>query len=217
MKLVEVPITDVIEAEYNPRKLSAKQREHIRLSLETFGFVDPIILNEHPDRKNVIIGGHQRVSVWKEMGNETIFAVYVNLTLEKEKELNIRLNKNTGDFDFSLLLDEFKVDDLVNWGFDPKDLILKDEEDATLNEEPVYPLVPKYNEKYSCFIIFCKSEMDETFVSNVLGTPRKKSYKCEAIAPSKVLSVDEFKERLDYYTELKTSETGDGAVEEMPT
>jgi len=58
MKIVNKKIADLIPAEYNPRQLSSDQREQISASLKRFGFVDPVIVNSHPDRKDIIIGGH---------------------------------------------------------------------------------------------------------------------------------------------------------------
>lgn len=121
MKVVKRKISELIPAEYNPRKLSPKQENDLKNSLLEFGLVDPIIVNVNADRKNVIIGGHQRLKVWQKLGNKEIDCVEVDLSLEKERELNVRLNKNTGEFDFDILLSEFEFDDLIDWGFDPQE------------------------------------------------------------------------------------------------
>jgi len=117
MKIVERKITELIEADYNPRRLTETQYKQLKDSLSTFGIVDPILVNINEERKNIIIGGHQRTKVWSDLGNDTIPCVELNLTLEEEKELNVRLNKNTGEFDFDMLANHFDEDDLVDWGF----------------------------------------------------------------------------------------------------
>ena len=122
MEIKERNINELISAEYNPRKLSQEQYNHLKDSLTRFGVVDPVIVNKHPDRLNIIVGGHQRCRVWQEMGNELIPTVEVDLTPEKERELNIRLNKNSGEFDFELLQEHFNTDDLVEWGFGDDEL-----------------------------------------------------------------------------------------------
>ena len=43
-------------AEYNPRKHTPKQIEHLKESIKRYGLVDPIIANRHPDRMNIVIG-----------------------------------------------------------------------------------------------------------------------------------------------------------------
>lgn len=103
MEIKDIDINLLKPAEYNPRALSETEGKHLRESLDTFGIVDPIIVNKNKDRENVIVGGHQRYFMWKQMGNKTIPVFYVDLTLEKEQELNLRLNKNVGHFDFDML------------------------------------------------------------------------------------------------------------------
>ena len=122
IQIVEVPIKELRASEYNPRKHSKEQTEQLKKSIKKFGMVDPVICNIAPDRKKVIIGGHFRSKVAKELGMTTVPVVYVNIPdLEKEKELNLRLNKNTGEFDLDLLaeLDESFLADI---GFDSEDL-----------------------------------------------------------------------------------------------
>ena len=108
-------------APYNPRIWSEEEKEKLKDSLKRFGFVDPLIVNQHPDRLNVLIGGHFRLAVAKEMGMTVVPVVYLNLREEKERELNIRLNKNTGRFDFELLKD-FDLELLLEVGFGEAEL-----------------------------------------------------------------------------------------------
>lgn len=104
IQTVEVPINDLIPADYNPRKHDETATEQLKQSIKRFGLVDPIIVNSAPSRKNIIIGGHFRWEVAKELGFETVPVVFVDIPdLDKEKELNLRLNKNTGEFDWNLL------------------------------------------------------------------------------------------------------------------
>lgn len=122
----DVEISTLKFADYNPRTLSSKQKLELTESLQRFGFVEPIIVNKHAGRENIIIGGHQRVTCWDGLGNKTVPAVFVDLPLEKEKELNIRLNKNTGDWDWEKLEANYDIDGLVDWGFDKYDFPLSD-------------------------------------------------------------------------------------------
>ena len=61
-------------------------------------------------------------SVAKEMGIKEIPCLELDLDYDKERELNVRLNKNTGDWDFDLLANHFDIDELIDWGFDNKEL-----------------------------------------------------------------------------------------------
>ncbi len=122
MKILDKKISELVFAEYNPRQLSKEQFQQIKDSIARFGIVDPIIVNSNKDRKNIIIGGHQRVKVALEMGIDTLPCHYVNLTRDKERELNIRLNKNTGEWDWDILAGAFDVDELIEWGFSEDEL-----------------------------------------------------------------------------------------------
>ena len=135
MKIVEKQIKDLIEAEYNPRRLTETQYKQLKDSLLRFGIVDPVLVNTNEDRKNIIIGGHQRTRVWGDLGNETIPCVELDLTLDQEKELNVRLNKNTGEFDFDMLSEFFDEDQLVDWGFDAFQFDTEDEVDYSILDD----------------------------------------------------------------------------------
>ena len=122
MIIIEKKVKDLIPADYNPRDLTSKQFQDIKDSINTFGLVDPIIVNIHETRKNIVVGGHQRLQVCRELGMENVPCVEVNLTEDKEKELNIRLNKNVGQWNYDNLANYFDNNDLVDWGFDLKEV-----------------------------------------------------------------------------------------------
>ena len=122
IQIVEVPINELRVAEYNPRKHSKEQMDQLKESIKRFGMIDPVICNSALERKNIIIGGHFRAEAAKELGMTTVPVVYVQISdIEKEKELNIRLNKNTGEFDLELL-SEFDETFLADIGFNSEDL-----------------------------------------------------------------------------------------------
>ena len=92
LEIVYVPIEDLKPAEYNPRRMSEEDRMEITESIRKFGFVDIVIVNRNPERFNIIVGGHQRVTIAKEeLGHIEVPCIFVNLNLEDEKELNMRL------------------------------------------------------------------------------------------------------------------------------
>lgn len=104
MEIKELPLTSLQPAGYNPRKKlkkGDKEYEKIKQSLLKFGYVDPIIVN----KDLTVIGGHQRLTVLKDLKYETAKCVIVDLPKEDEKALNIALNKITGQWDDQLLAD----------------------------------------------------------------------------------------------------------------
>ena len=125
--IVRIETDKLVEAEYNPRQLSEKQHEDLKKSIETFGFIDPIIINVNPKRKNYVVGGHQRLKIARLLNISKVPCVQLNLTEQQEKELNVRLNKNMGTWDWDKLANEFDVAELLDWGFTEKDLTAFDD------------------------------------------------------------------------------------------
>ncbi len=122
LNVVYVPIGELLPATYNPRKWSEDAIAQLTESMKRFGLVDPIVVNGASERKNIVIGGHFRLKVAKDLGFKEIPVVYIDIPdLEKEKELNLRLNKNVGDWDWNLLA-EFGEIVLADIGFSSEQL-----------------------------------------------------------------------------------------------
>lgn len=141
MEIKELSLKKLKPAAYNPRKKlkkGDKEYEKIKQSLLKFGYVDPIIVNNDL----TVIGGHQRLTVLKDLDYETAKCVIVKLSKEDEKALNIALNKITGQWDDSLLADllldlqesDFNLD---LTGFEPPEIddILSNVHDKELSED----------------------------------------------------------------------------------
>jgi len=141
MEIKELPLKELKPAAYNPRKKlkkGDKEYEKIKQSLLKFGYVDPILVNEDL----TVIGGHQRLTVLKDLDYETAKCVIVDLPKEDEKALNIALNKITGQWDEALLADllldlqesDFNLD---LTGFEPPEIddILSNVHDKELSED----------------------------------------------------------------------------------
>ena len=104
MEFKSININELKPAEYNPRvdlQPGDKEFEKIRKSIEEFGYVDPVIIN----KDGTIIGGHQRYKVLKSIGYSEIQCIVVDVDKDKEKALNIALNKISGDWDKAKLKD----------------------------------------------------------------------------------------------------------------
>lgn len=134
-------IKELIPAEYNPRQIDKDAFEQLKRSLESFECVEPAVININPDRLNVIIGGHQRIKAAKSLKWKEFPCIEIDLPIEREKELNIRLNKNTGEFDMDMLANHFEVSDLVDWGFDESEFGIVDVENIPEGDEDDAPEV----------------------------------------------------------------------------
>ena len=121
LRVEYAPISSLKECEYNPRFWSDTERANLKESIKRFGIVDPLIVNSTDERMNVVVGGNFRLAMLKELGYESVPIVRVQLPLEKEKDLNLRLNRNQGSFDLKLLA-EFDESFLADVGFSSEEL-----------------------------------------------------------------------------------------------
>jgi DNA modification methylase len=117
-----VAISKLKPALYNPRKWSEDASTQLTESIKRFGMVDPLLVNGAASRKDIVIGGHFRLKIAKELGYKEVPVVYLDIPDEaKEKELNLRLNRNLGDWDYKLLA-EFDQTVLSDIGFTSEEL-----------------------------------------------------------------------------------------------
>jgi hypothetical protein len=159
-------LADLLPWDRNPRRLTNKQAEDITASLRKFGIADPVIINTD----DTIIGGHQRSRMLKmmmEYGGESFVDVRVpdrTLNDDEVAELNVRLNKNTGEFDFEILANEFEMADLLEWGFEAWEFDVDD--DAV--ESPDVPDAQPNPRKYPIDVIFTLSNYRDAWVPMAL-------------------------------------------------
>jgi len=121
MEIKKMKIKDLKPAPYNPRvdiTPSDSAYQKIKRNIEEFGLVEPIIWNK---KTGYIVGGHQRLKVLSDMGEKEVEVSIVNITKEKEKVLNIALNKISNDWDnnkLSELLSTMEIDEQMLSGFE---------------------------------------------------------------------------------------------------
>lgn len=127
-------VNEIFENPSNPRKISMQSGNQLKRSLEKFGLCEPIVVNVDGQ----IIGGHQRFRLMQQMGQYEIdcFIPDRELTEEEVQELTIRLNKNSGDWDYDILADQWDVPSLLDWGFTEKELSLVVNDGETAESRP---------------------------------------------------------------------------------
>lgn len=157
MDIVKKNVKDLIPADYNPRKdlqPGDPEYEKLKRSIEEFGYVEPVIWNKKTKR---VVGGHQRLKVLIASGITEVDCVAVNFSEEKEKALNVALNKIIGAWDkdkLALLITDLQGADfdVTLTGFDPEELddlfkdSLKDgikDDDFDVEEELKKPAITK--------------------------------------------------------------------------
>ncbi len=128
MRIQKMRLSDLNPAKYNPRKALKQgdpEYEKLKRSLEQFGYVELIVVNAAND--NTVISGHQRLNVLKDMGVAEEDCILVELDTDKEKALNIAMNRISGEWDkdkLALLITELQGEDfdVSLTGFDPAEI-----------------------------------------------------------------------------------------------
>ena len=176
MEFKKVFISELKPAKYNPRKdLQPNDPEYqqIKRSIEEFGYVEPVIINSD----NTVIGGHQRLKVLKELGNAQIDVVQIDTPKNKEKALNVALNKISGAWDMDRLT-------VASWrtengraaryhGFDEKEFAALKADLEKVDEPKEVPLKSAFE-----VIIECPNESEQEKTYNELT---EAGYKCRVL------------------------------------
>ena len=155
MNIQKIKIEELKPMEYNPRKdLKPEDEEYqkIKKSINEFGYVTPIIINSNFN----VIAGHQRLKVLKELGYVEVECVVVDLDKNREKALNIALNKISGDWDndkLEELLENLESEnfDLSITGFNDDEIekIFKEAEEI-INDNKEVELEEFDDERFKC-------------------------------------------------------------------
>ena len=150
MEIVKVDINELISPEYNPRQITDDEMEKLKNSINEFGYIAPIIVNKY---NNHIVGGNQRYEALKSLGYTDVDVVFVDEPdSNREKALNIALNKISGEWDFVKLadiIDELELNDfdIPLTGFDEQELEnFYIEEENPKEHEPVEVAEDDYDE-----------------------------------------------------------------------
>ena len=124
MNIQNILVAELKPAEYNPRKISKAELDKLKTSITEYGLVDPIIIN----KDYTVIGGHQRLKAIAALKWADVPCVIVDMPKDKEKALNIALNRISGDWDedrLAAIIKELSTDtsfDLGLTGLDVKEI-----------------------------------------------------------------------------------------------
>ena len=142
MVIQTLPVGKLIPADYNPRKdlkPGDPEYEKLKRSITEFGYVEPVIWNKTTGH---VVGGHQRLKVLIDTGITEVECVVVEMDTEKEKALNIALNKINGEWDkdkLALLITDLQGADfdVSLTGFDAPELdaLFKDAQRAGVQDD----------------------------------------------------------------------------------
>lgn len=139
LQVAEMKVSDLVMADYNPRKdlkPGDPEFEKLKVSVREFGNAGLVVWNKRTKR---LVGGHQRIKVFKDLGIEKVAVSVVDLPDEKEKLLNLALNRIQGEWDYGKLRDLLvEIDtgafDISLTGFDSSEI------EALIGKEGMIPV-----------------------------------------------------------------------------
>lgn len=167
-------VSDLKDHPHNPRTLSKASHEQLLKSFEEFDYVELVAI----DKDNVILAGHQRIHIMLELGwNDREIEVRVpsrELTKREAKKYLLRSNKNTGDWDWDLLANDFELDELLEVGFTEEEMI------GNLDEPEIESETPDEVDCDGRLIIevTCETEKDQKKIFDEL---EKRGYRCKIL------------------------------------
>jgi len=148
----KIKLSDIHINPDNPRLIKDDKFKKLVASIKDFPkmmFLRPIVI----DDTMTILGGNMRYKALQEAGFTEIPDEWVkqakDLTEEEKKRFVIEDNMPFGEWDWDILANNFEIKDLLEWGFDEKEL--KIEQDIEEDEAPEVsdePAISKLGEVY---------------------------------------------------------------------
>src|SRR5918992_229248 len=100
LAITQIPIERLRPDPANPRRISDDELDSLTRSIRQFGLVDPIIARRED---KTVIGGHQRLIAARRLGLKQVPVVFLDLSPEQARLLNLGLNRIGGSWDQELL------------------------------------------------------------------------------------------------------------------
>jgi DNA modification methylase len=100
MQIEHVDIENLRPDPANPRRISDADLEALTRSMREWGFVQPVLVRRED---KTVIGGHQRLVAARKAGLKIAPVVFLDISVERARLLNVALNKISGAFDDELL------------------------------------------------------------------------------------------------------------------
>lgn len=143
----------------------------------------------------VIVSGNHRYRACRDLGYEDVPCKVLpkETPVEKLREYASKENMLYAQDDMDIILNEWNKDELTDWGFEfPEEKVKDDFQErfeAVTDENAMYPLVPKYDEKHEIFIIVSSNEVDSNWLREKLGMQHMRSYKRDKKSKSNITDV----------------------------
>jgi ParB-like chromosome segregation protein Spo0J len=168
VKSEKVKISEIKANPNNPRVIKDDKFAKLVQSVKDFPEMlelRPIVVNSDM----VVLGGNMRLRACKEAGlKEVPIIMAEDLTEEQQKEFIIKDNVSGGEWDWSMLANEWESEDLDKWGLDVP---------TFADEEDINDLSDKIKNDFRIEIILKSEEEQEKTYNELI----EKGYECRLL------------------------------------
>ena len=150
----------------------------------------------------IVVCGNLRLRACKDLGYKELPCKVLpdDTPVAKLREYATKDNVSFGENDMDIMENEWDKAELQDWGIEfapekEKDEF-KDRFNAISDDNALYPLIPKYDEKHELFIIISGNEVDSNWLRERLDMQHMKSYKTGKISKSNVIDIKDVRHAL---------------------
>lgn len=162
-----------------------------------------LIVYPYSDGRYVIVCGNLRYRACRELGYEELPCKVLpeGTPVSKLREYATKDNVSFGENDMDVMINDWDKSELLDWGIEfapePEKDEFKERFDAITDETAVYPLIPKYDEKYELFIIMSSNEVDSNWLREALDMQHMQSYKTGKVSRSNVVDIKDVRHAIE--------------------
>jgi hypothetical protein len=198
----KIKISKIKSNPKNPRLIKDNRYREMLKSVKSF----PEMMEKRPivvDEDMMILGGNMRWKACKEAGFKEVWVdVADDWTQEQKDEFIIKDNDHFGEWDEFALYEEWGTDKLRAFGLDIAEINednvddFEDKFNSINDQNCLYPIVPKYDERQEVFIIVSENEIDSNWLREKLNMQKMKSYKSAELSKSNIIHINDIKNEL---------------------
>lgn len=151
----------------------------------------------------IVVCGNLRLRACKELGYKELPCKVLNpeTPVKKLREYATKDNVSFGENDMDVMMNDWDKSELQDWGIEfapePEKDEFKERFEAITDETAVYPLIPKYDEKYELFIIMSANEVDSNWLREALDMQHMQSYKTGKVSKSNVVDIKDVRHAIE--------------------
>lgn len=155
------------------------------------------------EERFIVVCGNLRLRACRELGYKELPCKVLDVTTPviKLREYATKDNVNFGENDMDIMCHEWNKSELQDWGIEfeeeKKKDAFKERFESIKDQDAIYPLIPKYDEKHELFIITSSNEVDSNWLRERLNMQHMKSYKTGKISKSNVVDIKDVRHAIE--------------------